>query len=117
VRGEKFCNIEQRALEAYPGGNGAQLLVGLRRQRGLSQKLLAPKAGGSNQTRLSALELHPGRFTVEQLLLILTALDLVLVVRSFADLMNGERARGLGVEADTRVSGLVFRTAGVITAV
>ena len=93
VRGEKFCNIEQRALEAYPGGNGAQLLVGLRRQRGLSQKLLAPKAGGLNQARLSALELHPGRFTVERLLMILAA------------------------QADTRVSDLVFRTAGVITAV
>jgi len=69
------------------------LLVGLRRQRGLSQKLLAPKAGGLNQARLSALELHPGRFTVERLLMILAA------------------------QADTRVSDLVFRTAGVITAV
>lgn|GEM_PF-3864768 len=69
------------------------MLVGLRRQRGLSQKLLAPKAGGLNQARLSALELHPGRFTVERLLMILAA------------------------QADTRVSDLVFRTAGVITAV
>jgi HTH-type transcriptional regulator/antitoxin HipB len=69
------------------------LLVGLRRQRGLSQKLLAPKAGGLNQARLSALELHPGRFTVERLLMILAA------------------------QADTRVSDLVFRTAGVTTAV
>jgi HTH-type transcriptional regulator/antitoxin HipB len=84
------------------------LLVGLRRQRGLSQKLLAPKAGGLNQARLSALELHPGRFTVERLLMILAALDLVLVVRPLADWMNGERAG---------VSDLVFRTAGVITAV
>ena len=59
----------------------AQLLVGLRRQRGLSQKLLAQKAGGLSQARLSALELHPGRFTLERLLLILAALDLELVVR------------------------------------
>ena len=59
----------------------AQLLVGLRRQRGLSQKLLAQKAGGISQARLSALELHPGRFTLERLLLILAALDLELVVR------------------------------------
>lgn len=91
MRGAKLCNIEQRALEAYPGGNGAQLLVGLRRQRGLSQTLLAPKAGGLNQARLSALELHPGRFTVERLLMILAALDLVLVVRPLADWINGER--------------------------
>jgi HTH-type transcriptional regulator/antitoxin HipB len=60
----------------------AQLLVGLRRQRGLSQKLLAQKAGGLSQARLSALELNPGRFTLERLLLILAALDLELVVRS-----------------------------------
>ena len=59
----------------------AQLLVGLRRQRGLSQKLLAQKAGGLSQARLSALELNPGRFTLERLLLILAALDLELVVR------------------------------------
>ena len=58
-----------------------QLLVGLRRQRGLSQKLVAQKAGGLSQARLSALELHPGRFTLERLLLILAALDLELVVR------------------------------------
>ena len=59
----------------------AQLLVGLRRQRGLSQKLVAQKAGGLSQARLSALELHPGRFTLERLLLILAAFDLELVVR------------------------------------
>ena len=59
----------------------AQLLVGLRRQRGLSQKLLAQKAGGLSQARLSALELKPGRFTLERLLLILAAFDLELVVR------------------------------------
>ena len=59
----------------------AQLLVGLRRQRGFSQKLVAQKAGGLSQARLSALELHPGRFTLERLLLILAALDLELVVR------------------------------------
>ena len=59
----------------------AQLLVGLRRQRGLSQKLVAQKAGGLSQARLSALELNPGRFTLERLLLILAALDLELVVQ------------------------------------
>ncbi|MEI7667211.1 MAG: helix-turn-helix domain-containing protein [Synechococcaceae cyanobacterium ELA263] len=59
----------------------AQLLVGLRRQRGFSQKLVAQKAGGLSQARLSALELNPGRFTLERLLLILAALDLELVVR------------------------------------
>ena len=59
----------------------AQLLVGLRRQQGLSQKLVAQKAGGLSQARLSALELNPGRFTLERLLLILAALDLELVVR------------------------------------
>jgi len=59
----------------------AQLLNALRRQRGLSQSALAQKAGGISQARLSALELNPGRFTLERLLLILAALDLELVVR------------------------------------
>jgi len=59
----------------------AQLLISLRRQRGLSQAALAQKAGGISQARFSALELQPGRFTLERLLLILAALDLELVVR------------------------------------
>ena len=59
----------------------AQLLIALRRQCGLSQSVLAQKAGGISQARLSALELNPGRFTLERLLLILAALDLELVVR------------------------------------
>jgi HTH-type transcriptional regulator / antitoxin HipB len=59
----------------------AQLLIGLRRQQGLSQAALARRAGGISQARLSALELNPGRFTLERLLLILAALDLELVVR------------------------------------
>jgi HTH-type transcriptional regulator / antitoxin HipB len=59
----------------------AQLLIGLRRQQGISQAALAQKAGGISQARLSALELNPGRFTLERLLLILAALDLELVVR------------------------------------
>jgi HTH-type transcriptional regulator/antitoxin HipB len=59
----------------------AQLLIGVRRQRGLSQAALAQKTGGLSQARLSALELNPGRFTLERLLLILAALDLELVVR------------------------------------
>lgn len=59
----------------------AQLLISLRRQQGLSQAVLAQKAGGLSQARLSALELNPGRFTLERLLLILAALDLELVVR------------------------------------
>lgn len=59
----------------------AQLLIGLRRQQGLSQAALAQRAGGISQARLSALELNPGRFTLERLLLILAALDLELVVR------------------------------------
>lgn len=57
------------------------LLRGVRRERGMSQQELALKAGGTSQNRLSELELHPGRFTVERLLLILAALDLELVVR------------------------------------
>ena len=59
----------------------AQLLIALRRQCGLSQSVVAQKAGGISQARLSALELNPGRFTLERLLLILAALDLELVVR------------------------------------
>lgn len=57
------------------------LLRGVRRERGMSQQELALKAGGTSQNRLSELELQPGRFTVERLLLILAALDLELVVR------------------------------------
>ena len=57
------------------------LLKGARRKRGMSQQELALKAGGTSQNRLSELELQPGRFTVERLLLILSALDLELVVR------------------------------------
>lgn len=57
------------------------LLKGVRRQQGMSQQELALKAGGISQARLSQLELQPGRFTVERLLLILAALDLELVVR------------------------------------
>ena len=57
------------------------MLRGVRRQQGLSQQELAVKAGGTSQARFSQLELHPGRFTVERLLLILAALDLELVVR------------------------------------
>ena len=59
----------------------AQLLISLRRQQGLSQAALAQMAGGISQARLSALELNPGRFTFERLLLILAAVDLELVVR------------------------------------
>lgn len=59
----------------------AQLVIALRRQCGLSQSVLAQKVGGISQARLSALELNPGRFTLERLLLILAALDLELVVR------------------------------------
>ena len=57
------------------------LLRGASRKRGMSQQELALKAGGTSQNRLSELELQPGRFTVERLLLILAALDLELVVR------------------------------------
>jgi HTH-type transcriptional regulator / antitoxin HipB len=59
----------------------AVLLRGARRQRGMNQQELALKAGGISQNRLSQLELQPGRFTVERLLLILAALDLELLVR------------------------------------
>jgi HTH-type transcriptional regulator/antitoxin HipB len=57
------------------------LLREARRQREMNQLQLALKAGGISQNRLSQLELQPGRFTVERLLLILAALDLELVVR------------------------------------
>jgi HTH-type transcriptional regulator/antitoxin HipB len=57
------------------------LLREARRQREMNQLQLALKGGGISQNRLSQLELQPGRFTVERLLLILAALDLELVVR------------------------------------
>ena len=57
------------------------LLRGARRQRNLSQQELGVKASGTSQARDSQLELQPGRFTVDRLLLILAALDLELVIR------------------------------------
>ena len=57
------------------------LLRGARRQRNLSQQELGVKASGTSQARGSPLELQPGRFTVDRLLLILAALDLELVIR------------------------------------
>lgn len=59
----------------------AQLLINLRRRQGLSQAALAQMAGGISQARLSALELNPGRFSLERLLLILAALDLELAIQ------------------------------------
>ena len=53
-----------------PAQLGVLLRAG-RRQQGLSQQDLALKAGGTSQARFSQLELQPGRFTVERLLLIL----------------------------------------------
>ena len=57
------------------------LLRSVRQQQGLSQQELALKAGGTSQAWFSQLEVQPGRFTVERLLLITAALDLELVVR------------------------------------
>ncbi|MFQ6539451.1 MULTISPECIES: HipA N-terminal domain-containing protein [Aphanothece] len=56
---------EEEVIRA-PSQQG-QLPTGLRRQRGLSQSALAQKAGGLSQARLSALELNPGRFTLERM--------------------------------------------------
>ena len=58
-----------------------QMVQALRRQRHLSQRELAQSAGGISQARMSALELHPERLTLDRLLLITAALDLELVVR------------------------------------
>ena len=57
------------------------LLRGARQKRNLSQQELGVKASGTSQARVSQLELQPGRFTVDRLLLILAALDLELVIR------------------------------------
>ena len=58
-----------------------QMVQALRRQRHLSQRELAQNAGGISQARMSALELHPERLTLDRLLLITAALYLELVVR------------------------------------
>lgn len=58
-----------------------QMVQALRRQRHLSQRELAQNAGGISQARMSALELHPERLTLDRLLLITAALNLELVVR------------------------------------
>jgi HTH-type transcriptional regulator/antitoxin HipB len=51
------------------------LLQGYRKARGMNQTQLAQRAGIS-QARLSALESHPGRITVAQLLRLTAALGL-----------------------------------------
>ena len=66
------------------------VLKSVRRRQDLSQQELALKAGGISQARLSQLELHPGRLTLDRLLLILAALDLELVVRHRAN--NNDQA-------------------------
>ena len=64
-----------------PSEQLGSLLRGARRQRNLSQQELGVKASGTSQARMSQLELQPGRYTVDRLLLILAALDLELVAR------------------------------------
>jgi len=57
-----------------------QLLQGQRKRLGHSQTELGTQVGLS-QKRQSALELAPDRITVDQLLLMLAALDLELVIQ------------------------------------
>lgn len=56
------------------------LLQGQRRTRKLTQRELG-QAAGISQERMSVLELHPERLTLERLLRLMNALDLELVVR------------------------------------
>jgi len=86
----KPSNVRLFAIRVGMGGEEAvirspaqlgQLVQALRRQRCLSQRELAQIAGGISQARMSALELHPERLTLDRLLLITAALDLELVVR------------------------------------
>ena len=60
------------------------LLQGHRKAKGLTQEQLARKAGIS-QARLSVLELHPGRLTVERLIRIMGALGLEMTIQEKTD--------------------------------
>ncbi len=62
-------------------GQLGTVLIKLRRQRGLSQQALGDKIGLS-QERISRIERHPEKVTVDQLLTILMALDAGLLVAS-----------------------------------
>ena len=53
-----------------------QMVQTLRRERQLSQRLLALRAGGISQAKMSVLELHPERLALDRLLLITAALEL-----------------------------------------
>lgn len=65
---------------ATKGQLGA-VLIKMRRQHGLSQQTLGDKIGLS-QERISRIERHPEKVTVDQLLTVLMALDAGLLVTS-----------------------------------
>lgn len=62
-------------------GQLGAVLNKMRRQRGLSQQALGDKIGLS-QERISRIERHPEKVTVDQLLTVLMALDAGLLVAS-----------------------------------
>jgi HTH-type transcriptional regulator/antitoxin HipB len=62
-------------------GQIGAVLIKLRRQHGLSQQALGDKIGLS-QERISRIERHPEKVTVDQLLTVLMALDAGLLVAS-----------------------------------
>jgi HTH-type transcriptional regulator/antitoxin HipB len=76
-------------------GQLSALLIQMRRQRGLSQQALGDKIGLS-QERISRIERHPEKVTVDQLLTVLMALDAGLLVASRHEMVGA---------ADMAVSG------------
>lgn len=67
-------------FSARTSGQLTPILRALRRGHGLSQSGLGSKVGLS-QERISAIENHPERVTVDQILTILMALDAEVVIR------------------------------------
>jgi HTH-type transcriptional regulator / antitoxin HipB len=65
----------------------AEVFRGRRKVRGLSQHALAEKLGTS-QSRLSSLEEHPERLTLERLLALANLLDLELVLQDKSNARN-----------------------------
>lgn len=84
---------------ATKGQLGA-VLINMRRQRGLSQQALGDKIGLS-QERISRIERHPEKVTVDQLLTVLMALDAGLLVTSRRE-VSGEADRVVPGSAKAR---------------
>lgn len=78
-------------------GQLGTVLIQLRHQRGLSQQALGDKIGLS-QERISRIERHPEKMTVDQLLTVLMALDADMLVTSRHETSRKEQIVAPGSE-------------------